>query len=267
MNPITRSVDDLKFRIPRRVLEEVFVERTARWRTAPRSIDECILEQVVRPRVLVDCNLVGGTECFVYLDDIPYERMNDYTSVYRIPKTKTQGRSILSVLNITFADPTKVSSYGVAAGAQNTTMLQAGQAVMDAYGALPVTSTHRVQLIGENTIMVRDTIVLPPDVYLRCILANDENMSHIQMRSYRPFCKLVELAVKAYIYNDQVIEMDIGKIRGGQEIGKFKEIVEEYKDAEEQYQEFLATTWQKVAYMNDNETFNRFVRSLIGGYR
>jgi hypothetical protein len=92
-------------------------------------------------------------------------------------------------------------------------------------------------------------------------------MSHIQMRSYRPFCRLVELAVKAYIYNDQVIEVDIGKIRGGQEIGKFKEIVEEYKDAEEQYQEFLATTWQKVAYMNDNETFNRFVRSLIGGYR
>lgn len=267
MNAITRAVDTVKFRIPRRILEEVFVERSARWRQAPKSIDECILEQVVRPRVLVDCNLVGGTEAFVYLDDIPYERMNDYTSVYRIPKTKTQGRSILSVLNITFADPTKVSSYGIAAGAQNTTLLQAGQAVMDAYGALPVTSTHRVQLIGENTIMVRDTIVLPPDVYLRCILANDENMSHIQMRSYQAFCKLVELAVKSYIYNDQIIELDIGKIRGGQEIGKFKEIVDGYADAEEQYQEYLTTTWQKVAYMNDNETFTRFVRSLVGGYR
>lgn len=267
MNAITRAVDEIKFRINRRILEEVFVERGARWRQAPKSIDECILEQVVRPRVLVDCNLVGGTEAFVYLDDVPYERMNDYTSVYRIPKTKTQGRSILTALNITFADPTKVSSYGIAAGAQNTTMLQAGQAVMDAYGALPVTSTHRVQLIGENTIMVRDTVTLPPNVFLRCILANDENMSHIQMRSYRPFCKLVELAVKAYIYNDQVIEMDIGKIRGGQEIGKFKEIVEGYADAEENYQTYLTEQWQKIAFMNDNETMSRWTRSLIGGYR
>ncbi|BDD79532.1 hypothetical protein [Burkholderia phage FLC9] len=267
MNAITRAVDVAMRIIPRRVLEEVFVERTAQWRQAPKSISECIMEQVIRPRVLVDCNLVGGTEAFIYLDDIPYERMNDYTSVYRIPKTKTQGRSILSALNITFADPTKVSSYGVAAGAQNTTLLQAGQAVMDAYGALPVTSTHRVQLIGENTIMVRDTIVLPPDVYLRCILANDENMSHLQLRSYQPFCKLVELAIKAYIYWDQVIEVDIGKIRGGQEIGKFKEIVDGYSEAEEQYQEFLANTWQKVAYMQDNETMTRFIRSLVGGYR
>lgn len=222
---------------------------------------------VVRPRVMVDCNLVGGTEAFIPLDGIPVERTNDYTSVYRIPKTATQGRSITSVLNITFSDPTKASSYGVAAGQQNTTMLQLGSGVMDAMGSIPVTSTARVQLIGENVVMVRDTVVLPANIYLRCILANDENMSHLQLRSYRDFAKLVVFAVKAYIYNQATIELDMGQLFAGQQIGRFKEIIDSYADAEENYATYLTEKWQKISLMNDQESWNRMLKTIISGNR
>lgn len=266
MGPLAKAIDEVKFRIPRAILETVFIKRAQAWRVTPLSLDEHILNEVVRPRVLVDCNLVGGTEVFIPLDGVPVQRNNDYTSVYRIPKDKTQGRSIMSVLNITFSDPTKVSSYGVAAGSQNSIMMQAGQAVMDAMGSIPVTSTAYVQLIGENVVMVRDTVVLPANIYLRCVLANDENMAHLQLRSYREFAQLATLAVKAYIYNEYVITMDIGELHGGQQLGRFKEIIDGYADSEELYQTFLTEQWQKVALMNDRESYTRLLRLTMGGF-
>lgn len=269
MGPIGKAIDEVKFRIPRRILEEVFLKRSERWRSAPTSLDEEILKAVVRPRVLVDCNLVGGTEAFIPLETAPVERANDYTSVYRIGKDLTQGRTIISALNITFSDPTRAAAYGygTAASGNYSIMQNVGQGVMDAHGAIPVTSTASVQLIAENTVMVRDTTLLPANIYLRCVLANDENMSHIQIKSYREFSKLVEHAVKAFIYNAYVIEMDMGQLVGGQNLGRFKEIVDGYADQEELYQTFLGERWQKVAFMNDTETYKRFLKMKIGGYR
>lgn len=268
MMPVSKALDEVKFRIPKQILDTVFVQRNQQnWRQTAISIDESIMAQVIRPRVLVDANLVGGTEALIPLDGLQSERTNDYTSVYRIPKDRTQGRSIQAVLNITYSDPTKVSSYGIAAGQNNTAMMQAGSAVMDAMGTIPVTSTARVQLIGENVVMVRDTVILPANIYLRCVLANDENLAHLQLKSYRAFSDLVVHAVKAYIFNNYAIEMDIGQLHGGQQIGRFKEVVDGYADAEELYQTYLTEKWQKIAMMNDNESYTRYLRTLIGGQR
>lgn len=267
MNPIVKALDDVKFRIPRQILNAVFVKPSGNWRQMMPNLDEQIMLSVIRPRVLIDCNLVGGVEVYIPLESIPRERVNDYTSVYKIAKQHTQGRSILSALNITFSDPTKASSYGLSAMHDSNHMLRTGQAMMDAMGTIPVTSTASVQLIGENIVMVRDTIVLPANIFLRCILANDENMNHIQPRSYPFFSKLVEYAVKAFIYNEYIIQLDMGELSGGQSLGVFKEIITGYADANELYETYLRETWQAVAFCNDRETYTRFLRMLIGGNR
>lgn len=267
MDCVRYSIANVKRVIPMDILRTVFTPRVNGYRDDMIDLDETLLSVVVRPRVLVDCNLVGGREVYIPLDGLPVYRQNDYTSVYRIPKTKTQGSSIMSVLNITFSDPTKVSSYGVAAGDQNTFMLQGAQSVMDAMGSMPVTSTAYVQLIAENVVMVRDTVVLPANIYLRCVLANDENMSHIQMRSFPAFAKLVELSIKSYVFNQYIIPMDMGQLFGGMNIGRFKEIIDGWSDAEELYQTYLREKWTKIAMMNDREQWTRFMRLTMGGQR
>lgn len=264
---ITKSIDEVKFRIPRQILETVFTQRSINWKQRPTPMEEQIMSLVVRPRVLIDCNLVGGTEIFVSLEGLQPERPEDFISVYNIPKTLTQNRSILSVLNISFNDPTRIAGYQAVAQHQATAMLQAGSAVMDAHSPMPMTSTAQVQLIGENVVMVRDTVILPANVFLRCRIANDENMSHLQLRSYRAFARLVELAVKSFIYQQYVVEMDMGQIKGGVMIGKFKEVVESYADSEELYQTYLTEKWEKISFMNDQETYTRFLRLGLGGYR
>jgi hypothetical protein len=138
---------------------------------------------------------------------------------------------------------------------------------LSAFDKIPHTSTSRVQLIAENTILIRDGTAIPQNSFLRCVLANDDNLSNIQLRSYRHFSNLVELAIKSYIYNELVVQIDVGEIRYGQVLGVFKEIVTSYADAEVNYRDYLTETWEKVAFMNDDESHLRYLKLLIGGNR
>ena len=270
MNPISKAVSEIKFRIPREILNEIFTEKQYNLRMSPVGIDEQIINKVLRARVLVDCDLVGGTEAIVSLDGLSYDLTDRYMCVYRIPKDRTQGRSITSVLSLSYLSPSVANSIndnGSFKACSVNPMLLAGNAMMNAMGNVTVPSTARVQLIGENTVLVTEHTVASGIGYIRCILANDEYLSHIQMRSIPAFCRLCELAVKAYIYNEYFIRLDQGKVYGGFEIGAFKTTVEKYEDAETMYQEFLTTKWQRVAFMNDTQTHERYLKLLIGGYR
>jgi len=98
-------------------------------------------------------------------------------------------------------------------------------------------------------------------------LANDENMSNIQIRSYPDFFKLVEFAVKSYIYNELIIQVDTAELRYGQAVGAFKDVLTSYSDAESNYQDFLSNTWRKVAFMNDATQMQRLLKLMIGTNR
>lgn len=267
MNANQKALSEVKWEIPEEILNKVFIERMQQWRYTPASIDDQILNLVIRPRVQVDCNLIGGAEVFISLDNIRADMTSDYTTVYRIPKSLTDGRSIVSVKNITFSDPTYMSSAATIANMGASQMLYAGQAVMNAHATIPTVSSAVVQLIGENTVMVRDNAMLPMNSYLRVVLDNDENMSHLQLRSYLQYAELVKYAVKAYIYVNRVVKMDKGEIFAGADLGVIKEIINSYADSNELYKTYLKEHWAKIAKMNDRETFTRMLRRNIGGNR
>lgn len=276
MNVIQKAVSDLKFRIPRQILEKAFIGRYGSWKPNYRGIDELIINNVVKPRVLVDCNLIGGTQAIVPLSGLSQDKPTDYTTVIHIPKDRTQGRSINSVLNVSFvsqdtlsawAGVNMISTSGAYGGAENSALMGAAMGMMSAFDKIPMISTARVELIAENTILITDTINLAPNAYLRCVLANDDNFSNIQLRSYRYFSNLIEYAVKSYIYNALIVDMDQGELSGGQTLGVFKEIVQGYSEAEQNYQDYMKTVMEQVMLMSDATSYNRFMKLIIGGNR
>lgn len=268
MNIISKALEDLKRRIPPQVLNYAFkASPDEGWRARPISLDERIMRDVIRPRVLVDCNLVGGSEITVSLIGLLADRGPDFTTVYRIPKERTQGRTITSALNITFTSPDSLN-YGAGTSQQGGSMLmRLGQAMMDAHGAIPNISSADIDIIGENVIMVRSPMLMPGYAYLRCVVGNDEHLSHIKLSSYHHFCKLVEYAVKSHIYNSTVVDLDMGALSGGQALGAIKNEIEKYSDHEQMYEDYLAKTWMKVARMNDAEGHARDIRRMVGGNR
>ncbi len=267
MNVIQKSISDVMRVIPRPILEAVFTKKSSGWKAVKINLEEAILHDVIRPRVWIDCNLVGGHQITIALEGVPTEMPDSVTTVYRIPKSKTNGRTIISPLNITLIDPTNalatmntsncgVSAYGTAIGA-----------VADSFAPLPVVSTANMRIIGENVLLVRDTIRLPSKSWLRCVVTHDDALSHILPRSYRAFCKLVEYAVKSHIFNEHNLELDNGEIRAGHSLGRFAQTVDSYSDAEELYQTYIKEVWEVVSVLNDREAVTRLIRMGTGGLR
>ncbi|MOA51142.1 hypothetical protein D3C78_1742520 [compost metagenome] len=73
------------------------------------------------------------------------------------------------------------------------------------------------------------------------------------------------LATKAYIFTNIALPMDQAELSGGMALGRFKEIVDGYADAYEQYEQYFEETWRKVAIFNDPEANKRHLKLLTGG--
>lgn len=267
-NLLNQIVSDLSFRIPREILAETFLNKDARRARSSISLDEAILQDVIRPRVMVDMNLVGGSIANVDLSNIA-PQMLDYTNLlFVIPPERTGGRGIVSVLSAGFV-PYTIGAHAYDAVVVNGTCGTAGTA-MNALGSVyashadmrPVAQTD-VELVGPFSVVVRHTAGFSGYYVLRAILAYDEALNQINPRSYPAVTKLCEYAVKAYIYNVLRIRIDRAQVVYGQELGVFREYVDSYSDAEENYQTYLKEVLQNVLFMNDRESHRRFMRLQI----
>jgi hypothetical protein len=279
VNPISKAIAEVKYRIPRALLQKVFVDGSTYWRpTMASSVEAQIENLVIRPRVLVDCNLISGQEAMIPLEGLIFERPYQYTTVITIPKNRTQNRRINSVRNVTFFNAAAIGGqYGGMAGAtggymglnaqDNTATVAVAAALMASYDKIPQTSTARVSLIAENTILINDGLMIPTNSFLRCVIENDDQLSTLPLRSYRYFSNLVEYAVKAYIYNEVVVAMDKGEIFYGAELGIFKEIVSSYADANQNYQDYLKDKMESTLLMSDEASYSRYIKMVVGGHR
>lgn len=266
LNPVTHAVSEIQMVIPAQILTEVFGREDYRnWRrVAPVSIDEMIKSKVIRPRVLKDANLLGGRHVLIPLDNIPAYSQDSFSSIYNIPPEATGHREILSILSVNYLSSVAGTGgmgmpFNVSNPTSSSDLAMAGQRVMDSFANVPHVSTAHAELIGYNTVLLRDSM-RPSQAYaLRCMLANDENLSNIQPRSYRAFSKAAILATKSFIYNQLIIRIDQGVLEQGQGLGEFKNVVDSYSDAEEQYQEYMKTVFQKVLFMNDVQSYDRYI--------
>jgi hypothetical protein len=276
MDIIRGALAEVKRRINRHILDKAFIKRDFTYRLTNQStVDDQIMSSVIRSRVLVDCNLAGGISALVPLDGLPVDKPNNYITIIRIPKTRTNGKSIISVSNVNYYDLGVSGLYGGAAGYgynttlsanENTAAMNSAMGIMASLDHIPITSTSDATLIAENTVKITDVFTMPANAILRCVLENDEELSNIQPRSYPDFFQLVEFAVKSHIYNELIVDLDKGELVGGQELGIFKQIIEGYADSEQNYQDKLKA-WKAISFMNDTSAFHRYLKLTIGANR
>lgn len=271
-NPITYALQQVRYEIPREILEKIFISlseyRTgiALSRLAPISLDARIRESVIDPRVLTDINLYGGREMMIQLNDCPQEIIDPFNCIFRIPKSKTGDGTITRATSVQIAtsplygDPrTGLATY------RGSQMLDAAASVLNSQANTPPIATSYVQVIAENTVHVMDATGLASNLTLRCWVTNDDKLSHLMPTSYIKFAELVVWAVKAYIFINSDIVMDKGFISSGSDLGRFRDTVDEYRDANENYKTLLTKEWPKVALLNDQNAKARHIKLMVGG--
>lgn len=133
---------------------------------------------------------------------------------------------------------------------------------MNALSDLNIVQTSRLEVIGENTILVVDPMYIGGNGILKCTVENPKNLENINPRSYMAFSALVVIAAKAYIYNRLRVPLDKGYVTGGHELSVVKEIVESYSDAASIYLEEILK-WKKVAFLNNNISKASFIQSMM----
>lgn len=269
MNPIQKAISDVKSAIPREILERTFmkpdnVSLGQRQSFTPQSLDFHIRSVVIEGNVLPDCNLVGGTEVTIPLVEVLPQWISDYNVLYRVPKHLTQNRSILRLIHLTFGDGGVVGSQNLAAQGRSP-LMDGAQGVLQAHLPIPIISTANMEIVGENTILVKDNVTMPGNPYLRCVIEGDTELNHLQPTSYRHFSKLVILATKRHIFNHMAVSLDQAALSGGMALGRIREIIDGYSDAYEQYEEYFDTVWRKVAVFNDPEANKRHLKYITGG--
>jgi len=260
MSPIQKAVQDITFKIPQEILRQVFIDKRFSTVNYPVSIESQIIAKVVRPRVLVDCNLVGGLQVELSLSSAKKTYDDGSHQIYVIPKTATMGRSIISVMSIGFNENEASSTFQT-----TSSLIRESMNVIDAVNGYETNSTASVSLIEENTIHVESESVLSSNATLRCIVSNDPDMQNLNPRTIPAFTKLVEYAVKSYIYNQSIINIDTARLHGGQTLGVYRDMVEGYADAEELYVEYRDTRWKKIAFCDDKESYYRHIKLTSSG--
>lgn len=268
MTPIEYAISSLKHDIPRDVLNYAFHKKdlipTSRWNIdRNRSIDAIIRADVIEDRVLVDCSLEGGKTIYVNLAECEVERIGMYENVFRIPSDLIDHRSIVGVENVVYYDSRMMDSYYYSHGGND--LASAGMDLLNAVKNIPKVGTANVELLSENVVHVKDSNYI--NSYHRvlvCRVSNDKYLNDIPKGVYMEFAKLVNLAVKAHIYNKTAIHIGRGALHNGQELPEIRRFIESYADANQQYLDFFQNTWGAVMTMSDVETMHRFIKGSIG---
>lgn len=264
MDLITKSIDEIKFRVPHEILKLAYMEKKD-FRAAPISLDESIRRKTIMARVLVDANIVGGETIYIDLKGISPLQIDQYNYIFEIPPARTNHRTILSALSVAYMAYNSVANNylpGTSASTPNyiNDVSSAGHRAMDSRSNIPIVSNAECIMVGHNTVMIRNHLITSSVVQLKCVVCNDERLSNISIRSAPQFSKLCELAVKSFIYNELLIKIDRGYLDRGQELGVVKSYIDGLSDAEENYQTYLREEWGVVATVNDRLVFEDLLR-------
>lgn len=268
MNAISTALREISFKIPRELLEITFNRNEGYYTHNITTLDEKIMNAVIRPRVLIDANIVGGVSLIIALQGMVPAEYDPYNTVYYIPPESIGYRNIISVLSAVMFPYGLVSSGGntnynyFAQNGLNSVVDAMGR-VYDSVANVAIISNATPMLIGTNTVLIKENYRVVSSYGLKCVVDNETNLQNINPRSHLAFANLCVLAVKSYIYNKLIVKTGKAYLESGQELGEIRNLIDEYRDAEEQYSLYLNEKWRPVSYMNDIPNYNKFIKSMV----
>lgn len=269
-NAINYAVKRVQNVIPRVVLEAAFGQPSLQrqWGdrefnpAIPVSIEARIISEVIDSRVRGDADLTGAKEIDLAMSQLEVNQFTSWTWVIYIPEEATGGCRVTQFLGIYIMQQDYLSNTNFPWMGQNS-LAHGAQGLVATYGSIPSISSENGHLIAPNTIEVRDMNVVRNGGMVRVKVDSDEAMSHLKPGTYSYWADLVLEATKAYVYRVLVIEMGRGELEAGYQLGVFKDVVDGYADAEQNYQDFLKATWRRVNQLNDPRRRRHAHRLLI----
>lgn len=271
MNALIYSINEINHQIPKELLEAAFTIDDTPETVNLNSIDDKILRKLLRKRVLLDMNIIGGIETIIPLNNVKPSFYEYFYTIYQIPPELTMNKEIISALNILLMPGAGVfgqgglsgNSFGNIGYMNENPVMNVANRIGSSFSPSGVLSNAHIEIVGYNTVLIYANFRVLTNFGLRVLLENDNNLNNIQPRSYKDVATACVLACKAYIYNKLIIPINSGYLASGQDLGMFKSILESYSEAEADYNTFLRERLGSILFMNDVVRYHRLISSMI----
>lgn len=279
-NAVNLALRKIYWTVPREILEYAFRKEDKR-----KSLDDCIVDKVLKATVLPDLNSISGKYKEIPLSPdwcietqvpgsgwqagiplIPY-------AIYKIPPEAREYRNLSQV--ITMRSPyASVSSIGQVSGTIGSpgfgaTAGAAACRVLDSYSGSNMPVLPNPILLAGNCVKLTPmemSLITQFPWILECRLEYDQDLTNLSPDAVQAFGELMLAATKAYIYNKTVVEMDMGVTMSGHPIGAFKEIITEYRDQYDRYNVLKADFHVGSNYLDQDTMREIFLMGLGGGW-
>ena len=261
MNAVQYGLSKIHLTIPNEVLVLAFRDPDPT-RDQLVSLDDKIMTNFIRPHVMQDMNVVGGIPINVDLSlcQMQWLQSNEYLMV--IPKNLTNGQPIISVEE--FVNAALAPNFTMNYSNRESPLIASADKMYSNLSPSNVMQTTRIELLGENRVLISDPSITPIYGILRCTIAHNGNLENIPPKMHNAVAQLFTLGVKSYIYNKMKVKIDQGIIYGGHELSSITEIIDSYSDSYEQYIEYLTTTWRKASYLSSADNTARLIKLSLG---
>ena len=257
-------LNEMYFNIPREIINLAFTQNN-NYRNPSTTVDDEITTEVLRKRVMVDLNLASQETVNIPLQFCETIYRDISKVAYFIPKTLTNGRSIISVHNTlsNFYMNGDIAMSG-RSDVEGSSILDNALTLRNNLDSVNITQTARIDLIGENTILIDEGIISDMDVSVTAVLENDANLNNINPRAFKVLAEGFVLAVKAHIYTNTIITLNKGIVYAGHELSIIKDIIDEYREANQDYNEWYKTKWKKAAFTQNDKAMEKYVSMMLG---
>ena len=260
MTAIEYALNEIKFNIPSEILELAFKERNDIFSQVV-SLDARIRKTVIEGRVIPNCSLTSGVTVKVAIDKCEIKRLPDNEFFINVPKELTNNKKIITALSLV---SNTLYSYGLPMYANTNGLTSVAGKMFNHLSDENVIQTARLEVVADNLIYVSDPIVSIYGGYLKVKIEYDNKMSKLSMSAYPIFSQACIYAVKSYLRNKLRVQVDQGQIYSGHELSIIKELIDEYQDAEEMYQDMLKTRLKKALFSTQSDNMSNLIKLSIG---
>jgi len=237
------------------------------------SIDQRIKDVIISGRVLPDCNVNAGkikrialSTCIVerVLPDPTFSSITSSTpgTLYRVPPHVRENRDIVGVIDVSYLyDYTGFNDTPFGFGTNGNSVKSLAAAVLNSHTHRNACLTPVPKLLTNNMVLITPTNTFIADWALVCRLGYDEEFTNISNSAVLPLTKLITTATKAYIWVKLIVQIDQAVLSGGQELGRFKDVVEKYEADLIQYDEDLKKVSGSLLF--DPDAHRYLLRALL----
>lgn len=275
MNFVALAIRHLKLDIPDELLDMAFSQQANfTLGYSNRSTDSFIEKTLIKEMFIEDIGLYLGPTVRITVRPEWIQTTADSRTVFRIPMEVTNGRRILSIMELYHGPAdlpvatgfsTMTAPYGFSHGSNaNSQVLAASSAILSSQlGGISI-GTNDLEILDVNTILYHglNRMVAPSTLVVKLEL--DPELRGITIQYHPLLANIFIEFVKAVIYQKLSIKIDKSAIQGGQSIGKIADFVESYSDASKNYREMLTTLVVKLATLASPVAKRNWLRQQIG---